>query len=237
MTGGAEKVGVAGEPVRAFLVDVWETLVEPGFEDRFAILAGYLGVDPAAWQAEWFKGREDRDRGRLTVAGSYARTLPALGIDPDPALVEDLVRRDSALMRERCRPFDDAIPFLTALRARGIAIALVSNCSDTTRPLLDYLGVIKFADAVILSCEVGSAKPFPDIYRTALDDLGVPAVDAAFIDDTPTFCVGAEAVGVRAIQIARGDGGDGGGPGGLQPGASQWGFPIVHSLFDVQNLL
>ncbi len=55
----------------------------------------------------------------------------------------------------------------------------------------------------MLSCEVGSAKPSPEIYVTALADLGVAAADAVFIDDQPTFCMGAEAVGVRPIQIAR----------------------------------
>ena len=84
-----------------------------------------------------------------------------------------------------------------------MAIALVSNCGDSTRALLDYLGVIPLADAVVLSCEVGSMKPSPDIYLTALDDLGVAAADAVMIDDQPGFCAGAEAVGVRAIQIVR----------------------------------
>jgi putative hydrolase of the HAD superfamily len=226
----ADVAGVTGvAPVRAFLVDVWETLVEPGFHDRFAALAGLLGVEAAVWEAEWYKGREDRDRGRLTVAGSFARTLPAVGIEPDPELVGDLVRRDRELMLQRCRLFDDALPFLAGLRGRGIAVALVSNCANTTRPLLDHLGVIALADAVVLSCEVGSAKPFPDIYQTALDDLGVAAADAVFIDDTPSFCVGAEAVGVRAIQISRGTGNG-------QDGA-KWGFPVVKSLFDVEQLI
>jgi hypothetical protein len=49
-----------------------------------------------------------------------------------------------------------------------------------------------------------------------------------FIDDQPTFCVGAEAVGIRPIQIARGE---------ADGYVSRWNFPVVHSLFDVQSLL
>ena len=94
--------------------------------------------------------------------------------------------------------------------------------------MLEYLGVIPLVDAVILSCEVGSMKPYPEIYVTALEELGVAAVDAVFIDDQPTFCVGAEAVGVRPIQIARGE---------ASGYVSQWNFPVVHSLFDAQPLL
>ena len=48
------------------------------------------------------------------------------------------------------------------------------------------------------------------------------------IDDQPSFCVGAEAVGVRAIQIVRRD---------LDGQAPEPGFPVVHSLLDVQRYL
>jgi putative hydrolase of the HAD superfamily len=104
----------------------------------------------------------------------------------------------------------------------------VSNCADTTRPVLERLVIVPLVDAAVLSCEVGSMKPYPEIYVTALEELGVAAVDAVFIDDQPTFCVGAEAVGIRPIQIARGE---------ANGYASQWNFPLVHSLFDVQPLL
>ena len=46
-----------------------------------------------------------------------------------------------------------------------------------------------------------------------------------FIDDQPTFCVGAQAVGVRPIQIARGE------PNGY---ASRWDFPVVRTLLEAQ---
>ena len=187
-----------------------------------------LGIGIGDWLAEWDKMREDRDRGKLTVADSIARTLPVFGIDPDPALVADLSRRDVESARIQTRLCEDTVPFLEWLRSRDVLTALVSNCADTTRGQLEYLGVVPLVDAVILSCEVGSMKPYPEIYVTALDELGVAAVDAVFIDDQPTYCVGAEAVGIRSIQIARGE---------VNGYVSQWNFPVVHSLFDVQSLL
>jgi HAD superfamily hydrolase (TIGR01509 family) len=187
-----------------------------------------LGIGIDDWLAEWDKMREDRDRGKLTVAASIARTLPVFGIEPDPALVADLSRRDVESARTLTRLCDDTVPFLEWLRSRDVLTALVSNCADTTRAQLEYLGIVPLVDAVILSCEVGSMKPYPEIYVTALDELGVAAVDAVFIDDQPTYCVGAEAVGIRPIQIARGE---------VTGYVSQWNFPVVHSLFDVQSLL
>jgi HAD superfamily hydrolase (TIGR01509 family) len=214
--------------VRACLVDVYDTILRSQFVPRVESLVTPLGIAVGDWLAEWDKMREDRDRGRLTIAASIARTLPAFGIEPDPDLVADLARRDLESFRALTRLCEDTVPFLEWLRSRGVLTALVSNCADTTRAQLEYLGVIPLVDAVILSCEVGSMKPYPEIYVTALEELGVAAVDAAFIDDQPTFCVGAQAVGIRPIQIARGE---------ASGYVSQWNFPVVHSLSDAQSLL
>jgi putative hydrolase of the HAD superfamily len=214
--------------VRACLIDVYDTILKSHFVQRMESVVQPLGIGIGDWLAEWDKMREDRDRGKLTVADSIARTLPVFGIDPDPALVADLSRRDVESARIQTRLCEDTVPFLEWLRSRDVLTALVSNCADTTRGQLEYLGVVPLVDAVILSCEVGSMKPYPEIYVTALDELGVAAVDAVFIDDQPTYCVGAEAVGIRSIQIARGE---------VNGYVSQWDFPVVHSLFDVQSLL
>ena len=214
--------------VRACLVDVYDTILESHFVSRMESLIAPLGIAIGDWLGEWDKMREDRDRGKVTIAGSFARTLSALGLEPEPGLVADLSRRDVELAAAFTRLCADTVPFLEWLRSNGVLTALVSNCADTTRSLLTDLEIIPLVDAVVLSCEVGSMKPHPEIYVTALEELGVAAVDAAFIDDQPTFCVGAEAVGVRPIQIAR-DASNG--------YASAWDFPVVHTLTEAQPLL
>jgi putative hydrolase of the HAD superfamily len=214
--------------VRACLIDVYDTILKSVFVPRMEALIKPLGIAIGDWLAEWDKLREDRDRGRVTIAASWARTLAAFDIEPEPGLLAELTRRDVEFARANTRLYDDTVPFLEWLRSKGVLTALVSNCADSTRGQLEYLGVLPLADAVVLSCEVGSMKPYPEIYVTALEELGVAAVDAVFIDDKPTFCVGAEAVGIRPVQIAR-DKANG--------YVSQWNFPVVHSLFDVSSLL
>jgi HAD superfamily hydrolase (TIGR01509 family) len=207
---------------------VYDTILKSNFVPRMESVVEPLGIPIGDWLAEWDKLREDRDRGRVTIAASFTRTLPAFGIEPEPALIADLSRRDAEFSRTNVRLCEDTVPFLEWLRANGVRTALVSNCADTTRALLAYLGIIPLVDAVILSCEVGSIKPSPEIYRTALAELGVAAVDAAFVDDQPTFCAGAEALGIRPIQIARDE---------VNDRDSRWNFPVVHSLFDASSLL
>ena len=225
--------------VRACLVDVYDTILRSAFVDRVTAQAESLGVSVEDWLAELEKTRLDRDRGKLTTAAAYDQALRGLGIEPAPGLVDDLAQRDVEFTRAHTRLFDDTVPFFEWLRSEGILIALVSNCADTTRGLLEYLGMIPLVDAVVLSCEVGSAKPSPEIYVTALADLGVAAADAVFIDDQPTYCMGAEAVGVRPIQIVR-DGVNAVNVINAISGSAiggGWDFPVVHSLLDAKSLL
>jgi HAD superfamily hydrolase (TIGR01509 family) len=210
--------------VRACLVDVWQTILSGDFLARLRILTDHAGADRDAWLAAWLGIAVERDRGTISVADSFAATLRACGVEPRPELVADLMRMDIETMHDYVRLYDDTVPFFTALRSQGIAVALVSNCSETTRPLLEYLNVLPLADVVILSCEVRSAKPSPEIYRAALAGLQIAAAEAVFIDDQPAFCAGAEAVGVRAIQIAR--------PDIPPPPASDAGYPVISTLLD-----
>jgi HAD superfamily hydrolase (TIGR01509 family) len=227
---------------RACLVDVYDTILRSPFVGRITTIAEWLGVSVEDWLAELEKTRLDRDRGKLSTAAAYDQALRGLGIDPDGGRVDDLLRLDAEFTRAHLRLFDDTVPFFEWLRSQGIGIALVSNCGDTTRGQLEQLGVIPLVDAVVLSCEVGSSKPSPEIYVTALADLGVAAADAVFIDDQPTFCLGAEAVGVRPIRIAR-DGVDSvrffNSVNGANGAAAEdgWDFPVVPSLLDAKALV
>jgi putative hydrolase of the HAD superfamily len=214
--------------VEACLIDVYDTILQYAFLPRMRYVIEPLGISLDDWLTEWEPMRADRDRGRITIAASMERALRALGRGTEPGLAAELARRDAEYAHGRIRLCDDTIPFLTWLRSAGVRIALVSNCADTTRSLLDYLGVLPLVDAVVLSCEVGSMKPHPEIYRAALDELGVAAADAVFIDDQPAFCAGAQAVGVRPIQIARGD---------PEDDVAAREFPVVRTLLDARPLL
>ena len=82
--------------------------------------------------------------------------------------------------------------------SRGVKTALVSNCSHSTRPVVERLGLEEVFDRVVLSFEVRAMKPDPAIYRAALEQLGgVPPERAVFVDDQPPYCDGATAVGTR----------------------------------------
>jgi putative hydrolase of the HAD superfamily len=188
----------------ACLVDVYDTIVTCDFAAHGDELSRIAGISPEAWHAGFARLSPALAAGRLSLAEGIGQILRAGGADPRPDLVADLVRRDRDQLAAAARLYDDAVPFLERLRARGVRTALVSNCLASTRPLLDALGVSDLADSVVLSCEVGWAKPSPQVYQYALDRLGVQARAALFVDDQPAYCAGAAALGITAVQIARG---------------------------------
>ncbi|MGH3249326.1 MAG: hypothetical protein ACRDOI_24400 [Trebonia sp.] len=102
--------------VRACLIDVYDTILRSRFVPRMQSLIAPLGIPLDAWLAEWDKMHEDRDRGKLTLAASIARTLSALGVEPEPGLVADLSRRDLEFSRDYTRLCEDTVPFLEWLR-------------------------------------------------------------------------------------------------------------------------
>jgi putative hydrolase of the HAD superfamily len=147
---------------------------------------------------------------------------------PRPELLRALVARDRDLLLATARLYDDTIGFLKQIRARGIKIAIVSNCSEHTRRLLTELGIDVLVDALVLSCEVGAAKPDAEIFRYALDQLDVAADAAVFVDDQADYCAGAVALGITTAQIIRG---------ALNGKVPASGATVVRSLRDVEPML
>jgi HAD superfamily hydrolase (TIGR01509 family) len=188
----------------AVLIDLYDTLVWgewPGLRDS---MAARIGITSAALQSAFESTRPSRGVGSLAGAGEdLASVLTACGLDPEPGLLAELLELERRSLLTRIHLYEDSIPVLRTLRARGVRTALVSNCSRSTRPVVDDLGLEREMDAVVLSFEVGAAKPDAAIYRAALDRLGAKPAGAAFVDDQSVYCDGAAALGMRTYLIQR----------------------------------
>lgn len=187
----------------ACLVDVFETVLSVDFVRYTAGLAERAGVDPETFGGAvqvWSRAVMD---GSASLAEALEDTLRRCGVAVAPALVAEMVELDRRLVHDLAVLHDDTVPFLESLRANGVRTAFVSNCADNTRPLLQALLISDLVDELVLSCEVGAAKPDAAIYLTALDRLGAAPSDAVFVDDQQAYCDGAAALGIRAFRIDR----------------------------------
>lgn len=78
-------------------------------------------------------------------------------------------------------------------------LGIISNAQqDWVQEILDKTDVSLFDD-IVMSHREGVAKPEAAIYQKSLDNLGVRASEAVFIDDIEQYCEAARAVGVQAI--------------------------------------
>ena len=81
-------------------------------------------------------------------------------------------------------------------------MGLVSNgWSSTRRYLAEVWHIDDIFDDIIISAEVGLAKPDRRIYQLALDRLDIEAGDTIFIDDFRDNIQGAHEVGIRGIHF------------------------------------
>lgn len=193
--------------VRAALIDLYDTLAWTDWPTMRAELEERFGIGEAELLRAFTTTREARSIGAYGSAeGDLAAVLEAAGVQADADLVHQLNEaRARALAVNGVHLWDDSIQTLRELRARGIRTAVVSNCDHATRSIVDDLGLEREVDAIVLSFEVGAAKPDPGIYRAALEAVGAGPEEAVFVDDQAWYCEGAEALGIRSFLIRRDD--------------------------------
>ena len=94
---------------------------------------------------------------------------------------------------------EELVDFLRGLRPR-YKTALLSNAWDDLRQKIEEVWKIDDAfDHLIISAEIGLAKPDRGIYQKLITELGVEPSQAVFIDDFLHNIEGAQAAGLQAI--------------------------------------
>jgi putative hydrolase of the HAD superfamily len=97
---------------------------------------------------------------------------------------------------------------LSAIKDRGFIIGLVTNAYDGVeqRKRISSSGLESFFDAIVISGEVGYAKPSPDIFHCVLDPLGLNPDQAVFVGDSEKYDIqGANSAGMYSILLSHDD--------------------------------
>ena len=193
------------EPFDVVLLDLYDTIVWSEWSRLRDLIGRRLDVDPSRLTKAFTDTRPARGVGAFgDVRGDMAAVLDTAGLDADPTLVDELVDLERTELARGVHLYDDVLPTLAELRARGVKTALVSNCSHSTRPVVDRLGLEEAFDQVMLSYEVKAMKPDPAIYRLTLERLDDASPErGVFVDDQPQYCDGGAAVGLATRLIIR----------------------------------
>lgn len=187
-------------PVQALILDFGEVLVHPQSADAIARMAQLVHVTAEEFQKRYWSHRVAYDSG-LPAADYWRRVLH--GLDPAPddldAIVADLIAADYDSWTVY-RP--DVWEIARAFRAAGGRTAILSNgVPEIMGRLQRERSLAEFFDAIVVSYEVGCAKPDPAIYRACLDRLKVPAGAALFVDDRVENLEAASALGIQTLHF------------------------------------
>lgn len=199
--------------MRGVLFDLHSTLVDQGDADEWLdhALAGCPHPLSAAermslvsfldriWENARVHDPESLRDLSATAHREVFHRLLAEGPGIDPSLGDALY----ACVTATWHGYADAVPTLAALHGAGIRIGILSNVGVDVRDVLDREGFMPYADAVVLSCEVGSVKPEPEIFEAALVALDLPAHEVVMVGDSPKDDVGAATIGIRTLILPR----------------------------------
>ncbi len=166
-----------------------------GISSREGLWGAFTGEEPNLQTLrEWIPGyRVDAWRGALAQ----------FGID-DAALASELADFFLADRRQRHVVFPESRPTLEALRPR-VKIGMITNgAPDIQRAKIDGSGLAGYFDTMLVSGEEGFGKPKAEIFRLAIDRLGVDEASTVMIGDSLARDIaGAAGVGIKSVWVNR----------------------------------
>lgn len=153
-----------------------------------------LGLDLTEEDMPYVVGRAIEDSAAHLASRAAGRAEPA-------RLEAALERRFTELVRGQVVPLPGAVDLLAALRAAGVATALVSaSPRPVVDTVLDVLGRHWFTTSVAAG-ETPRTKPFPDPYQAALAALRAEPARCVAVEDSPTGVASAEAARCPVLAV------------------------------------
>jgi 2-haloacid dehalogenase len=193
--------------VKGLLLDFYGTVVEEDDDVVAAICARAAATAPAVVTAERLAGAWWRAF-RTAMAASPFRSQREIAVESlAAALTANACVADAAALCDEQVRYWRTAPLRPGTRAflagAGLPICIVSNIDRADLDAaLDHHG-LSFA-AVVTSEDVGAYKPAPQMFRCALDMLGLRAGEVLHVGDSLSADVaGARGAGIRPIWVNR----------------------------------
>src|SRR3954447_12172429 len=149
---------------------------------QHAEIARSLGADPDAVTGVLDRTFRARARGRYGSAEATLRwVIEQAGGRPRPSQLRAGVPARINALKADTELRADAVSVLTAIRRRGLATAMISDCTHELPAFMPGLPVAPLLDSKIYSVRLGVCKPDPRIYLAACDELGVSPAECLYV--------------------------------------------------------
>ncbi len=183
--------------IKAFLFDYGGVMTTGGVGDELGErLAGNLGITVEAagelllpiWRP-FMKGQMSEDEVWQSIEQHYGKAI-------------SLEKRNIWDTWDSMQLLPEMVAIVQQLRGDGHIVGLLSNAiTSTASDIRRHHGYDGF-DFTILSCEVGIAKPEPEIFDIAMQHLpDIQPSEVVFLDDRQNTLVPARALGMSTILV------------------------------------
>src|SRR5262249_4270323 len=181
---GAACPGRRVMPLEALILDYGNVLSHPQPSDWCESVASQIGVPPNVFRDAYWQHRSLYDAG-LPAAEYWRRALgtlrPSSLASSLEAITARLVEADIASWTEYR---EEVWRLAESFRRTGGRTAFLSNgVPEVIARIRAERQLARWFDVVVVSCEVGAAKPDPAIFQMCLSQLGVGPRHALFVDD------------------------------------------------------
>jgi len=186
---------------RGLILDYGNVLTWPQ-DQTWMAAAARMGASAPAFRSAYWQHRHDYDAD-LPAPEYWRRVIAAARPTGNGAVAEAdlrwLIGRD---VDSWIRYHEEVWAVAAEFRASGGRTALLFNSGPEVmgRVRADHPLEARF-DAVVISCEVGLAKPDPRIFRLCLERLGLPAAVTLFVDDRADNVEAASRVGLATLHF------------------------------------
>jgi putative hydrolase of the HAD superfamily len=181
----------------AVIFDYGRVLSHPPTAEHLRQFSAITGIpDPKLFFDLYGETREAYDCGCADYRAHWQTFCEASGISLAPNQVDELAAMETHVWM-RINP--EMLALARELKGRGLRTAILSNMpADLLAELRSGFDWLDEFEVQIWSCEVGTVKPDPAIYRACLDALGCEPSRALFFDDRPRNVAGAQTLGIDA---------------------------------------
>jgi putative hydrolase of the HAD superfamily len=175
--------------------------------DHAAQVGAVIGVDGPSLQDALHRSFPERATGALGDVQQTMQVLAGrLGVELTSRQLDTACRVRRQVQRQLFLLRDDALPTITWLRAQGLKIGVLSDCTAELPESWQNLPLSPLVDAAVFSCMVGFRKPDSRLLELITAKLGVDPHDCLYVGDGGGGeLTAARAAGMRAILLVTDD--------------------------------
>ncbi|MBS3117414.1 HAD family hydrolase [Candidatus Woesearchaeota archaeon] len=192
--------------VKAIIFDFWGTLVENGvFPSPVRQVQMILGLEMPFHEYVVCFEEAFMVQGFDDLYEAFENVCNAFGIIPEKWRLDKLVGMWNR-HKFYAKPFPETIKVLEGLKGRYKLVLLSNTDCFSVDELLDKYNLRNFFDSVILSYKEGKLKTNQELFKKALEGIGLSSEEVLMVGDSLESDIrAAEQAGIEAVLVDRRD--------------------------------